>query len=50
MKTIKFNKIVMMLLALVVVTSCVKDDDFDTPNLNIEETNIILQISFKFLQ
>tara|TARA_R110000850_G_scaffold277058_1_gene421846 strand:- start:72234 stop:73643 length:1410 start_codon:yes stop_codon:yes gene_type:complete len=40
MKTIKFNKIVMLLLALVVVTSCVKDDDFDTPDLNIEEPNI----------
>lgn len=49
MKTIKFNKIVMMLLALVVVTSCVKDDDFDTPNLNFDEPNIsaqdIVQIS-----
>lgn len=43
MKTIKFNKIVMMLLALVVVTSCVKDDDFGTPNLNFEEPNISAQ-------
>jgi hypothetical protein len=49
MKTIKFNKIVMVLLAMVVATSCVKDDDFDMPNLNIEDPNInpadIIQIS-----
>jgi len=40
MKTIKFNKIIMVLLAFVVATSCVKDDDFDIPNLNVEEPNI----------
>jgi hypothetical protein len=49
MKTIKFNKILMVLLAMVVATSCVKDDDFDMPNLNIEEPNInpadIIEIS-----
>lgn len=40
MKTIKFNKILVVMLALIVATSCVKDDDFDLPNLNIEEPNI----------
>ncbi|MEX0996343.1 MAG: DUF5689 domain-containing protein [Flavobacteriaceae bacterium] len=40
MKTMNFNKIVMVLLAFVVATSCVKDDDFDIPNLNIDEPNI----------
>lgn len=49
MKTIQFNKLWTLLLALVVVTSCVKTDDFDTPNLNIVEPNInpesIVQIS-----
>lgn len=40
MKTIQFNKLWTLLLALVVVTSCVKTDDFDMPNLNIEEPNI----------
>lgn len=49
MKTIKLNKILMLLFVMVVATSCVKDDDFDTPNLNIEEPNInpadIIEIS-----
>ncbi len=40
MKTNQFKKIIMVLLAFAVVTSCVKDDDFDIPNLNIEEPNI----------
>ena len=40
MKTIQVNKLWTLLLALVVVTSCVKTDDFDMPNLNIVEPNI----------
>ncbi|PKP27080.1 MAG: hypothetical protein CVU03_00610 [Bacteroidetes bacterium HGW-Bacteroidetes-2] len=49
MKKFRLNKIFTLLLALVVVTSCVKDDDFDTPNLNFDEPNIstndIIEIS-----
>lgn len=49
MKTIKLNKILMLLFIMAVAVSCVKDDDFDTPNLNIEEPNInpadIIEIS-----
>lgn len=40
MKTIQVNKLWTLLLGLVVVTSCVKTDDFDMPNLNIVEPNI----------
>lgn len=32
MKTINFNKIVLLALSLVVFNSCVQDDDFDTPS------------------
>lgn len=49
MKTIQFNKLFLMLFSLAIITSCVKDDDFDTPDFNIEEPNInaedIIQIA-----
>jgi hypothetical protein len=37
MKTINFNKFLLLLLGLVVLNSCVEDDDFDTPNTAIVE-------------
>jgi hypothetical protein len=40
MKTFKLNKIFILLLVMAVVTSCVKDDDFETPDLSIVEPNI----------
>jgi hypothetical protein len=40
MKTLKINKLILLFLSLVVITSCVQDDDFDTPNLTFEEPNI----------
>ncbi|MEY8849850.1 DUF5689 domain-containing protein [Psychroserpens sp. XS_ASV72] len=33
MKTIKFNKFLLLALSLVVLNACVQDDDFDTPDL-----------------
>ena len=40
MKTLKINKLILLLLGFVIVNSCVQDDDFDTPNLSFEEPNI----------
>ncbi|WP_460220230.1 DUF5689 domain-containing protein [Psychroserpens sp. MEBiC05023] len=40
MKTLKINKLILLFLGLVVITSCVQDDDFDTPNLSFDEPNI----------
>ena len=40
MKTINFNKIILLLLSLVVFNGCVEDDDFDTPNTAIVDPNI----------
>jgi len=40
MKTFKLNKIFILLLVMAVVTSCVKDDDFEIPDLSIVEPNI----------
>ena len=37
MKTIQIRNFVIALLAMVAITSCVQDDDFDTPNLTITE-------------
>lgn len=37
MKTLKINKLILLLIGLVVFNSCVEDDDFDIPNTNIEE-------------
>ncbi|MCF6294372.1 MAG: DUF5689 domain-containing protein [Flavobacteriaceae bacterium] len=35
MKTIKLNKLVILLLSFVVFNACVEDDDFDTPNVSV---------------
>ncbi len=40
MKTLKINKLILLLLSLVVISSCVQDDDFDTPNQSFNEPNI----------
>ena len=41
MKTLKINKLILLLLRFnVVVSSCVQDDDFDAPNLTFDEPNI----------
>ena len=40
MKTLKINKIVLLLIGLIVFNGCVEDDDFDTPNTSIVEPNI----------
>ena len=48
MKTLKINKLILLLIGLVVFNSCVEDDDFDTPNTAVEEpvlTGDILQIA-----
>ena len=37
MKTINFNKIILLLIGLVVFNACVQDDDFDTPNIVLDE-------------
>ena len=41
MKTLKINKLLLLLIGLVVFTGCVGDDDFNTPNLSIVEPNIL---------
>lgn len=40
MKTLKINKLILLLIGLVVFTSCVEDDDFNTPNTSIVEPDI----------
>jgi hypothetical protein len=40
MKTLKINKIILLLIGLVVFNACVQDDDFGIPNIVIEEPNI----------
>ena len=37
MKTLKINKLILLLIGLVVFNSCVEDDDFNIPNTNIQE-------------
>lgn len=37
MKTIKYYNLIILFFAATLITSCVKDDDFDTPNLEITE-------------
>lgn len=37
MKAIQFRNLATVLLAMVVITSCVQDDEFSTPNISIEE-------------
>jgi hypothetical protein len=40
MKTLKINKLILLFIGLVVITSCVQDDDFETPILTFEEPDI----------
>lgn len=40
MKTLKFNKLIILLLSLVVLTSCVQDDDFKTPDITVTDPSI----------
>jgi hypothetical protein len=40
MKTIKLNKLAILLLSFVVFTACVEDDDFNTPDLSITDPTI----------
>lgn len=40
MKTLKINKIILLLIGLVVFNGCVEDDDFNTPNTSVVEPNI----------
>ncbi|NNE32276.1 MAG: hypothetical protein HKN40_07905 [Winogradskyella sp.] len=40
MKTLKINKIILLLIGLVVFNSCVQDDEFNTPDTSIVEPNI----------
>ncbi len=40
MKTIKLNKLAILLLSFVVFTACVEDDDFNTPDLSITDPEI----------
>ncbi len=37
MKTLKINKLILLLIGLVVFNSCVEDDDFNTPNTSVVE-------------
>ncbi|MDP5081437.1 MAG: DUF5689 domain-containing protein [Winogradskyella sp.] len=37
MKTLKINKFILLLIGLVVFSSCVEDDDFKTPNTSVVE-------------
>jgi len=48
MKTLKFNKFLLLILGLVVLNGCVEDDDFETPNTDIVEPVLdgdVIQIS-----
>ena len=40
MKTIKFYKIITSILLLITLFSCVNDDDFELPNITVNEPNI----------
>ncbi|WP_339697197.1 DUF5689 domain-containing protein [uncultured Marixanthomonas sp.] len=40
MKTFNFYKLITLFLLVVVATSCVKDDDYDVPDTNVEAANI----------
>ena len=37
MKTLKINKLILLLIGLVVFSGCVEDDDFSTPNTSVVE-------------
>lgn len=48
MKTLKFNKFILLLIGLVAFNSCVEDDDFSIPNTQIVEPNLtgnVIEIS-----
>lgn len=49
MKTLKINKLILLLIGLVVFNGCVEDDEFNTPSSSIIEPNIpsdaLVQIS-----
>ena len=49
MKTLKINKIILLLIGLVLFNGCVQDDDYNTPDISIVEPNIpenaLVQIS-----
>ncbi len=49
MKTLKINRIMLLLIGLVVFNGCVDDDDFNTPDISIDEPDIpenaLVQIS-----
>ena len=40
MKTLKINKIILLLIGLVVFNGCVQDDDYNTPDISIVEPDI----------
>lgn len=44
MKTIKLNKIVLLIFGLVVFNACVQDDEFDVPNTTITEPVLDLEV------
>lgn len=48
MKTLKINKLILLLIGLVVFNSCVQDDEFSTPDITIVEptlTGPVIEIS-----
>ena len=49
MKTLKINRIMLLLMGLVVFNGCVDNDDFNTPDISIDEPDIpesaLVQIS-----
>ena len=40
MKTLKINKLILLLIGFVVFNGCVQDDDYNTPDVSINEPNI----------
>ena len=40
MKTLKINKLILLLVGLVVFNGCVEDDDFNTPDTSVVEPSI----------
>ena len=53
MKTLKYYKLIVLFVAAVFAVSCVQDDDYDTPNLDVQspdlETEPITLVSMKSL-
>jgi hypothetical protein len=46
MKTIKFLKLISLLAVLLFITSCVEDDDFDTPNVIVTDPGLTANATF----